>query len=285
MKVPYTYSLIRYVHDPIAGEALNVGVLLHSPAVSFLDAKLEFRYERFSSTFARFDGERFKQVLRHFMAAMDEARESLSTAPLFIRDSSASTTSSDFAKRIWIDSGLSFRVSEPMGGVGENMPALLDQLFDRFVTSQYPQQDSQHMTDEQVWTRYRGKLPNEVKRNLRPKTFETRDYKIEFEHAFQNERWHVLQPVSMDYARTSSMQEKAARWLGAAVNLQESPEAARGKFYLLLHPPDLLTQRDAYVRAKNILHKMPLEHEFFEETETDRLSEELLTHLRNHGDR
>jgi len=279
MKVPYNYSLVRYVHDPIAGEVLNVGVILYSPTVPFLDAKLEFRYERFSSAFAQFDGERFKQVLRHFSSAVDEARESLSAAPLFIRDSNASTTSTDIARRIWIDAGLSFRVSEPMGGAGENMPALLEELFDRFVTSQYPRQESQHMTDEQVWTRYRGKLPNEVKRNLRTKSFETPDYTIEFEHAFQNERWHVLQPVSMDYAKTASIQDKATKWLGAAMNLRESPEAAKGKFYFLLHPPELESQQQAYIRAKNIFHKMPLDHEFFEETETARLSEELLAHL------
>lgn len=279
MKVRYTFSLVRYVHDPIAGESMNVGVLLFSPASSFLDVKLEYRYERFSSAFARFDGERFKQVLQYFSSAMEEARESLAPRLLFVRDSADSMTSSDFAKRIWTDPGLSFRVSEPMAGIGEDMPSVLHELFDRFVTSQYERQDSEHLSDDQVWSIYRGKLSSEVTRNLRPKTFETSDYKIEFPHAFQNERWHVLQPLSMDYAAQARIQDKATRWLGAGTNLCESPEAVKGKYYFLLHPPEVRKHHDAYMKAKNILHKIPLEHEIYEEDDAGRLSEELLSHL------
>ncbi len=280
MKVPYTFSLVRYVHDPIAGEALNVGVLLVSPAVAFLDVKLEYRYERFSAAFAKFDGERFKQVLRHFAGAIDEARESLFSPVLFTASSSKSTTAAEIARRVWSDPGTSFRVSETMGGVGEDLPAILDDLFERFVTSQYERQQPEHLSDDQVWSVYRGKLSHEVKRHLRPKTFETPDYTIEFDHAFQNERWHVLQPVSMDYSKAALIQDKANKWLGAAINLRESPEAAKGKFYFLLHRPQLLKHRDAYIRSKNILHKVPLEHEIYEEDEVASLSEELLSHIR-----
>jgi hypothetical protein len=281
MKVPYTFSLIRYVHDPIAGEALNVGVLLASPAASFLDVKLEYRYERFSATFARFDGERFKQVLRHFAGAISDARDTRTTPLLFVANSPSLSTSAEIGRRIWTDLGTSFRVSDSMGGVGENLPTILDDLFERFVTSQYERQQPDHLSDDQVWSRFRGQLSSVVTHNLRPKKFETPDYVIQFDHAFQNERWHVLQPVSMDYSKAALMQDKATKWLGAAMNLQESSEAAKGKFYFLLHPPESLKDRDAYVRSKNILHKIPLQHEIFEEADAAALSEELLSHIRH----
>ena len=279
MKVAYTFSLVRYVHDPIAGESLNVGVLLYSRAASFIDVKLEYRYERFSETFAGFDGDRFKQVLRYFSAAVDEERDALSAPSLFVVASKKFTTSADVAKRIWSDTGLSFRVSEPMGGMGENLPAILDELFHRFVTSQYVRHHLEHLTDDQVWSRYRAKLPSEVTRNLRPKSFQTPDFAIQFEHAFENERWHLLQPLSMDYSKATLIQDKAAKWLGAAMNLRESSEAAEGKLYFLLHPPELVKHHDAYIRAKNILHKVPLAHEIYEEDEAASLVEELRSHL------
>ena len=37
---PYTYVLLRYRHDPLAGEFANVGVLLHAPRTLFLDARM-----------------------------------------------------------------------------------------------------------------------------------------------------------------------------------------------------------------------------------------------------
>lgn len=281
MKHAYTFCVVRYVHDPIAGEALNVGILLFAPAASFLDVRLEYRYERFSSAFSRFDGERFKQVLRHFSNAVDEARESLRSPALFVADSNKLTTAPEIARRVWPDPGASFRVSEVMGGVGENLPAILDELFDRFVTSQYERAQTEHLSDDQVWMRYKSRLSSEVTRNLRPKKFETPDYTIEFDHTFQNEHWHVLQPVSLDYSKATLIQDKAAKWLGAAINLQESAEAKAGRFYFLLHPPELMKHRDAYVRAKNILKKVPLRHEMYEEDQAGNLSDELLAHLRH----
>ena len=37
---PYTYVLLRYRHDPLAGEFANVGVVLHAARGRFLAAKL-----------------------------------------------------------------------------------------------------------------------------------------------------------------------------------------------------------------------------------------------------
>jgi hypothetical protein len=37
---PYTYVVLRYRHDPLAGEFANVGVVLHAPRGRFLGAKL-----------------------------------------------------------------------------------------------------------------------------------------------------------------------------------------------------------------------------------------------------
>src|SRR5258708_15262385 len=95
--------------------------------------------------------------------------------------------------------------------------------------------------------------------------FETPDYTIQFDHAFQNERWHVLQPISMDYAKPALIPDKAAKWLGAAMNLNESSEAAAGKFHFLLHPPEWHKHRAPYIRTEYILHTIPLAHELVQE--------------------
>ena len=67
------------------------------------------------------------------------------------------------------------------------------------------------------------------------------------------------------------------------VSLADSPEAKRSKFYFLLRPPELAKHRDAYVRSKNILHKIPLERELIEEDDAGGLSNELLSHLGGTG--
>ena len=38
MKTPYTFSTLRYVHDVVSGEFVNVGVALYAPDTRFADA-------------------------------------------------------------------------------------------------------------------------------------------------------------------------------------------------------------------------------------------------------
>jgi hypothetical protein len=166
-----------------------------------------------------------------------------------------------------------------MGGLSDDLPGTLAVLFDRFVTSQSQRSQLEMLTDEQVWSTVRSRLAPAVTRALRPKKFETNDFSIEFLHAFSNERWHLVQPLSMDYARSGLIQEKAAKWLGNATALKDDPEARQSTLYLVLHRPSLERHVTAYVKAKNLLHKMPIKHEMFDDEEIDSLSEELAGHL------
>ena len=35
MKTTYTYTVLRYVHDPSTGESVNVGVAIYAPEAGF----------------------------------------------------------------------------------------------------------------------------------------------------------------------------------------------------------------------------------------------------------
>ena len=119
-----------------------------------------------------------------------------------------------------------------------------------------------------------SQLFNEVFRNLLAQ-------ELDFEHAFKNERWHVLQPVSLDYARPESLQEKAMRCLGQASVLEGNPEL--GRLYLLLGAPLQPSHREAYEKAKRLLHKMPVEHEVVEEDQAEEFARRIAECVREHG--
>src|SRR5207247_7866832 len=96
------------------------------------------------------------------------------------------------ATRIWTDPGLSFRASEPMGGLSDDLPGTLHTLFDRFVSSQYQRGQFETITDDQVWSAVRPRLDASIVRALRPKKFETDDFSIEFSDEFGNELGHLV---------------------------------------------------------------------------------------------
>jgi Protein of unknown function (DUF3037) len=278
--IPYTYSVLRYLHDPAAGEMLSVGVAVYAPGAPYVAARLDHHYERLSQAFADFDGDHYRKSLRQFEAAIDRLRNGWAAGLPSSWELPPDVGS--LTGQIWPDAGLSFRFGPVLAGVTKDLEEALSSLFTRMVTSQYVRGQAERRSDEGVWSVYQRPLARQaVARALRPKLFATPEFKLEFDHAFKNERWHVLQPVSMDYVRADSLQAKAARWLGNAMALQGHPEL--GKLYLLLGAPHLEANRAAYVKAKNLLHKIPVPHELIEEDAADDFAGELADYMRQHG--
>jgi len=278
--IPYTYSVIKYVHDPAAGEMLNVGVVLLAPSIKYMDVRVEYRYERLSETFAGFDGEHFKRALRQLEMAVDILRQRLADTLFQMHEPLADVVA--LGALIWPDQDLSFRFGSMLAGVTEDPEDALERLFDRFVVSQSPERHRERRTDEQVWATYQESLAKEkIHRVLKPKTFVAEGFELKFEHTFKNERWHVLQPVSMDYARVDGMRNKITRVLGNATALQDNSEI--GTLYVLLGAPQSEAHRADYEKAKRLLNKMPVQHELVEEAQASKFANELASYMRQHG--
>ncbi len=281
--IPYTYQAVRYVHDPAAGEALNVGVVVYARDVApHVFVRFEHRYERLSAVFASFDGDHYRQTLRSFEAAVDSLRGQWADATTIPGLADLPADAGAMVSRLWPDQGLSYQTGPLMAGITDDPVAALDALFQRLVLSQAPAPRPERRSDEDVWQNYQPRLARHaIVRVLKPKLFQMPDFEIEFPHAFRNERWHALQPLSLDYQRRDTIQAAATRWLGNAVALQANPEM--GKLYVLLGQPRLDAHRPAYTKAKNLLHKMPIEHELVEEDEAEEFARELEVEMRRHG--
>jgi len=63
--IPYSFSVLRYIHDGVTTEFVNVGVAIYSGDASYLKAKCTIQYGRITRLFDRIDGDRFKQLVRH----------------------------------------------------------------------------------------------------------------------------------------------------------------------------------------------------------------------------
>ena len=61
---PYTYTILRYVHDARAGEMLNVGIVLYVPAEHRLLVKTRHTHGRLKDAFPDLDGEAFRSAMR-----------------------------------------------------------------------------------------------------------------------------------------------------------------------------------------------------------------------------
>ena len=277
MKKAYSYAVIKYVHDPVADEALNIGVIVYSLESRFVEVKVEYNFERYSQAFANFDSQRYRQILHEFEAAVENISEHLSGGDLF-RDVPADAAG--LVSRIWPDTYLSFRSGSTLRGLTTNLTTIAAELFERFVESQYAASRQVRRTDEEVWSTYRRKLAGTVvPRMLHEKTFATDSLSLTFQHCIRNERWHILQPISFDYARSNSIAETAAKWLGETTVLADNADIRSSKLYLLLGAPHEKKFLDAYRRAKKILAKIPIPHAVYEEHQADEFAADISEHV------
>lgn len=274
-KHPYSYVVLRYVPDSGSGEGLNFGVALYNQPESFLRLEVDTRYERLSHAFAGFDGKTFRRAVANLRSAFSEAETNLASRPLFNDELSFAA----WLKKILPDVGAGFTFTDQRHGVTDNLGLESDRLFDRMVLSLTGQSEERPRQDETaVWRAYERALPKSLESHLRSKSFSTSSVKIDFDHAVKNGRWHVIQPIPMDFAQAESLQRKATQWVGAAVGLKETPDLATMIF--LLGAPSA-AHKKPYERAKALLNQAPINHQIIEEKDAARLGpllEQLLAH-------
>jgi hypothetical protein len=276
----YTYCVVKYVHDPAAGEMLNIGVLLYAPEFTFVAAQVELRYERLSDAFADFDGEHYKRSLKQFEEAITQFRDEMQNGLLPMYELPIDAAA--FGRLVWPDQELSFQLGPMLAGVTDNPQQTLEIIFDRMVNSQYQRKTQERRTDEQVWGDYQKVLAREqIVPVLRPKTFVAEGFELKYDHTYQNDLCHILQPVSLDYARVEGMKNKISRLLGESTALQGNAEL--GKVYLLLGRPRQEAQLPDYHKAKKLLDRMPVTHELVEETQAEEFARKLASEMRAHG--
>lgn len=282
MKVRYSFAVLRYVHDVVTGEFVNVGVLLYAPQAKYLEMACLSTYGRLSGFFGPLDGEHFKRMMRQIETGVRSAASRIFTE-LFER-----TPEDALACAVQVlpadDSSLQFAPGG--GGMAEESTfgKVLDRTFERYVTqySQRPVREAR--TDAEIWPAFRNELQAQhVLAALHPKRVTAPDYDHEFPLAWKNGIWNAAEAVSFDLTDTGSVVEKANRWLGRGVNLRDSSE--QFKLYLLVGEPrsgsdDL---HSAFARAMNILRKMPLRHELISERDARafalRVKEDLAAHV------
>jgi hypothetical protein len=278
-RISYSYAVVQYLHDAAVGERLNVGVVMVAPAARWFGFTFDEHYKRLSTTFRDFDGARYKGTVERFNRALYDIKHSLEGLPLV--QGGAFVDVADLMRHAWPDQGLSFRIGETFAGVTDNLESTLAHLFERMVTSQYPGSEEARRNKEQVWQVFRKPL-EEVRatRPLREKSFKSSDFELTFKHAYQNHKWHVLEPISFDYKNKDNIQRVAMQWLGHGVALKE--QADLGTLYLLLGAPEA-RHRAAYHKAKDLLHKIELQKELIEENEAKDFARHLAKSMREQG--
>jgi hypothetical protein len=124
MNVQYTYTVLRYLHDVVTGEFINVGVVMHIPRQHRVLARTQSRATaRIRAMFPSLDGIAFNSSMRAVQRTLDATKHVVSEP-----DAAA------FAKGAVPMDSSSLQWSPQGSGISSNVEETFERLYERHVT-------------------------------------------------------------------------------------------------------------------------------------------------------
>ena len=214
------YQIVRYIHDQVTGEFVNIGVIVYQPELQFLQAKFINRFSRITQFFNNVNGNHLLSTLRLFNQKLNLESERLSE--LF----------SDHRSLVEITSSIlpkddrALVCSELMYGIDLSPDAFLEDNYERLIAKYFDSPKADQRDDSWVWKKVYKEHFDRVglSGKLTPHTISTETDHIEFDKAWKNGVWNIYQTLSFDLKRTDAIKNKVYRWSGILNEIEKTQE-------------------------------------------------------------
>ncbi len=277
-KIPYSYTVLRYVHDPVTGEFINVGVVMHVPSTRQVLVRTRQSMGRAKDVFPDLNRSAFLASLRSVRTGMSSVSRELADNNMFEKSRNAS----DLAKLALPSDDSSLQWSQPGGGMTADVDSTFSRLFERHVTK-YDSHQRQRKSDDDVWRPVRDRIAEKkLQVEFVEKTVQGTTDEISFSNAWKNGRWHAYEPISLDLADANGIKDKARKWRGHLDAVANDEIKSNLSLNLVVGKPQVGDLMPAYFKALEILKASDLHPSIYEEDEVDALVSDLEQEVRSH---
>lgn len=277
-KATYSYTILRYVHDIVTGEFVNIGVVLYVPQTGTVCFKIRGTIGRLKGIFPDIDRSSFIGSVHAARRALQKIAKCEHSIDLFNDGADAAKIA---RKAIPLDDS-SLQWSPISGGISDEPSKALERLYERFV-SRYDNHYRHRRTDDDVWRPVRQKLEElSLADRLQDKAINGGLDDIHFKHAWKNGQWHVYEPLSFDLVDADGIKGKAREWLGHLSAVLAGGQAEQFKAHFVVGKPSNPALESAYRTAITILQAAPNNPEIYEETQVEDLVSKIEDEVRSH---
>jgi Protein of unknown function (DUF3037) len=277
-KQKYSYTALRYVHDVMTGEFVNVGVVLFVPSTATVKVKTRSTIGRIKDIFPDLQRVAFVNAMRTIDRGIKKVSKDCAETSLLSRDVDAGA----LARMALPSDDSSLQWSPVGGGLTDDVDKTFERLFERLV-SRYDAAHSAHRrTDDDVWRPVRAKIAERnIDVELVKKTIVGSTDEIAFEHAWKNGKWHAYEPISLDMADADGIKDKARRWRGHLDAVHDGA-SEQVKLHLVIGAPSQKSLIPAYENAVKILSSSPFQPTIYSEDQIDELVNQFEDEVRAH---
>lgn len=276
-KQKYTYTVLRYVHDVVTGEFVNVGVLLYAPKTNAIKVSVRTSIGRIKNIFPDLDRKVFIGAVKAAERSIRKISKKLEQGDLLAEFADAAS----IARKVLIADDSSLQWSPVSGGLTEDVEKTFERVYRRYV-SRYDAKSPHRRSDDEVWRPVRQLLEEKnVPVEFDEKIVAGTSDEIVFKRAWRNGVWHAYEPLSFDLADAEGIKDKARRWRGHLEAVHDGTQSDL-KLHFIVGAPQNLTLLDAYKNAIKILSEAAFRPQIFEESQIPQLVSKIEDEVRAH---
>ncbi|TYC93023.1 DUF3037 domain-containing protein [Novosphingobium sp. BW1] len=277
---PYSYTVLRYVHDIVTGEFVNVGLVLTAPAHNGDAPEVLFTFDekvqRLRVMFPNLDRVAFLEAIKAMRRSGRALAKQVEKDHMFSNEDARS-----LALRMLPRDGSSLQWSEIGTGIARDLEKEFKRISHRML-AHYQHKAEAKRGDEDVWRPVKQALEDrDVKIELEPRVIDGKVDSVEFRYAWKNGQIHAYEPVSFDLANASRIRDKARRWRG---NLDAARGGAAEKFraHFIAGRPSNPALMEDFHAALDILRDASGKPEVFDENDLDQLVSKIEKDVKKH---
>ena len=229
----YQYQIIRYTHDVLTEEFVNVGVVVFEPKTGYLKSKFINKFGRITQFYAEVNGHGILSALKAFESEIKRIANQLHE--LFRNDFEYIY---QITNEILPKDDSALQCTEMSFGLDVNLEIALEDLFERFVDKYNQENLSETLDDKAVWKEVYKQYFDKygVTSHLKHHTIQTQNDIFEFDKAWKNGVWNCYQSLSLDFKSNSVIKDKVYKWVGKLNELETAKEQMN--IYFLTVSPD-----------------------------------------------
>lgn len=216
----YQYQVLRYLHDYVTGEFVNVGLVFYEPETRFLRAQVIPKTQRLTDFFPGLVGRHILSVLKHFANVVNRRGQALATlAPLFT--SLDEFDLNGFTLGLVRPNDAAWQLTTVEQGLTLNPADTFAGLYQRLIGEYQQEAPPARTADEQVWRQtYKQYFDrHHLTEKLESRQVLTANDEIKFDHTWQNGVLNCFEAVSFQLKQPAKVKDKAYKWVGRLTEL------------------------------------------------------------------
>ncbi len=225
----FEYKILRYLHDRVTGEFVNVGILLFALDEKILFSRTSHTYGRLADFYCGIDGKKVKKLITGIDYVVNKFnKESLSLSLNFDNI----TNLDSFINQILPTDDSALLFTETKRGLTLDYENTLESLFSEIVAKYESSYHQKSTNDSEAWRNVYKKYFDKYRltEKLVAHKIKTKVDEFEFEHCWKNGSWNIYKPISFDLAEDKYIKEKIYRWDGILRELESAKEPVNINF-------------------------------------------------------